>query len=36
MAQVKVNMTLRGDKIAEEFQDLVFSYVKNRYGEKAA
>ena len=28
--------TLRGDKIAEEFQDLVFTYVKNRYGEKAA
>ena len=28
--------TLRGDKIAEEFQNLVFSYVKNRYGEKAA
>jgi (E)-4-hydroxy-3-methylbut-2-enyl-diphosphate synthase len=28
--------TLRGDKIAEEFQDLVDGYVKNRYGKKAA
>jgi len=28
--------TLRGDKIAEDFQLLVEKYVQNRYGEKAA
>ena len=28
--------TLRGDKIAEEFQALLDEYVQNRYGKKAA
>jgi (E)-4-hydroxy-3-methylbut-2-enyl-diphosphate synthase len=29
-------MTLRGEKIAEEFQAIVLDYVKTRYGKKAA
>ncbi|MEM8833605.1 MAG: flavodoxin-dependent (E)-4-hydroxy-3-methylbut-2-enyl-diphosphate synthase [Pseudomonadota bacterium] len=32
----KKTHTLRGDKIAEEFQALVQAYVENRYGKKAA
>lgn len=29
-------VTLRGDRIAEEFQEIVLDYVKNRYGKEAA
>lgn len=32
----KKAMTLRGDKIAEEFQDIVVNYIENRYGKKEA
>ena len=32
----KKSHTLRGDRIAEEFQELVEEYVKSRYGDKAA
>ena len=31
----KKTVTLRGERIAEEFQDIVLNYVKTRYGQKA-
>jgi (E)-4-hydroxy-3-methylbut-2-enyl-diphosphate synthase len=32
----KKAMTLRGERIAEEFQEIVFDYVQKKYGKKAA